>query len=209
MGQSSHIINTLLDLLTEGNWRGIRAVFLLLVITAVLFFAYDYYTASFTFGRLDKAADLISKMQQIESGGKLSPELDRIYATLRLQADEAVNHKPLSINIPEASLSVGTSHMLKFTAGGAIWVLLSLLTIRKMFRREPKSISQFAGFLAVATIFGFIGLLLPPFFWPWGNLVVYPILQPVVMLVLVGIYGYQEAKKQIPLRPKQTGSNAA
>ena len=75
----------------------------------------------------------------------------------------------------------------KFLAGGALWWLVALSVLRSVFRKEPSALTGFLGLLVFGAVFGAVGAAIPTFYWPWLNLVMYPLGHFVVILLL--IYG--------------------
>ena len=81
------------------DFSGRRALGLFLIVLMIIggFLLHDRYTASFTLGRLDHIADLVTKLQTIEaSPTKRSPELEAAYQALRTQVAEAIASKPIT-----------------------------------------------------------------------------------------------------------------
>jgi hypothetical protein len=149
---------------------------------------YDRYTSSFTFGRLNQAAELLEKLQNIESKQPMSPKIEILYSKLYKQSDEAISEHPWSLTVKSTApkLYFSTEDLYKFIAGGAPWFLLSLVAIPGIFRREKDQLSGFLGVQVFGIFFGAIGVLIPTIFWPWVNLIIYPLFHPLLLtLVLV------------------------
>ena len=69
--------------LVDITWRKTLTFFILACIAVGSVLAYDRYTAKFTLARLAESADLVTKLQAIESSSaKQSPELEQIYKNL-------------------------------------------------------------------------------------------------------------------------------
>jgi hypothetical protein len=181
------------------DFSGRRALGLLAIVVIIIggFLLYDRYTASFTLGRLEHAADLITKLQAIESSPtKRTPELEAAYQSLRTQVSEAISSKPITISLPPPKVPVTTSQVLKFICGALPWFLISLTMLPKAIRGDATALGGFFGVTLFAIFFGFVALLIPTFWWPWGSLILYPLLHPIFVLVVIAAIGMRMASNK-------------
>jgi hypothetical protein len=183
------IIEKLLVFFSEFTWR---RFFALLVVAALLFMAFslfERYTSSFRLGRLQKSAELISKIQAIETTiTNSSLELQRDYRALIAQATEAVEVKPISLDVLPSTLRFSMDDVWKFLAGGVLWFIFALFTIPKSLRGDKESRRAFGGMMLFAAISGFVGIFVHPYRWPWFHLFLFPfILMGAVFLMLVPV----------------------
>jgi len=132
----SALLEKLLVFFSEFTWR---RFFALLVVAALLFVAFslfERYTSSFRLSRLQKTADLISKIQEIElTITNASPEVRSDYKAVVAQVTDAVNSKPLSLDFIPSTLHFSMDGFWKFIAGGSLWVVFALISIRAEFSK--------------------------------------------------------------------------
>ena len=114
--------------------------FALLILVALLFVAFslfERYTSSFRLGRLQKTADLISKIQEVElTITNNTPELRNDYNVLMSQVTEAVNAKPLTLDFIPGTLHFSMDYLWKFLAGGSLWLVFGVIAIRTELKKS-------------------------------------------------------------------------
>lgn len=167
---------------------------ILLVVSALLIF--DGFTSFFTMNRLDRGAEIISKLQTIEQKGEMSDDLEEAYSNLRNQLNAALSSKPWTVRLSLPRFDVPHSRLLKFFAGIVPFGLLSLIAIGDIFRRKQGAASAFLGIWIIAFIFGIINLLMPVFWWPWFNLAIVPIMTSLFVLTIIAIIAVNQTKKE-------------
>lgn len=193
-------IEAFLNFFLEFTWPRIRAVLILLIIVVIGIFCYDAYTSAITYGRLQKAAELILTLQEIEESTiKRSHALEETYQTLLSRTKDAIIPKPWTI----ASRTNETSQLLKFFAGGGLWFAISLMMIPQITRKNGSGLSGIFVTLTFGCIFGGIGMLLPTIFWPWFNLIIYPSIPFFGLFGVVGYLAYRTAVKSGKTAPSK------
>ena len=76
---------------------------------------YEIYTSAFRFSRLQKAADLLSKIEELDSRGtNASPELLRARKALVAQSVEAIDSKPITLQFVPSTLKFSMDGVWKF-----------------------------------------------------------------------------------------------
>ena len=143
---------------------------------------YELYTSSFRLDRLQKAADLFVRLEEIRLHGTNNPpEMRRAYTVLIAQTTEAIEEKPVSLRNLLAQITSSTDSLWKFSAGAALWLVLALFQLPKKATRPGKD--QFLGLMLLGVASGFVGVFVPPIGWPWFHLLLYPWLFLLAMLV--------------------------
>ena len=59
-------VKEIVEVVTEFTWRKFFALLVVLAILVVFFSGYERYTSSFRLSRLQKSAELIAKLQEID-----------------------------------------------------------------------------------------------------------------------------------------------
>ena len=143
---------------------------------------YELYTASFRLERLQKAADLFVRLEEIRLHGTNSPpEMRRAYTALIDQTTEAIEEKPVSLRHLFAQFTLSTDSLWKFLAGAGLWLVLALLQLPRAATRPGKD--RFLGLILLAVASGSVGMFVPQVGWPWFHLLLYPWLFLLAMLV--------------------------
>lgn len=153
-------------------------IFLLVLAGAALY--YERYTANFALTRLEKASALLKELESSKYEGQSSKELAEMHREIAMQlrgllvnerekSQTAEVKSDFSFPIPERVL------LWKTFAGGALWLLLAILILIFSSDKSAK-FAGFLGFLILAIPFSVLGGLLPTIYWPWFNLIVYPLL---------------------------------
>lgn len=157
----------------EFTWKKLRILLAVVVVAIVALFVYERYTSSFQFSRLQRATDLLAKLQEIQIRATNSaPEIDAARKQLVAQVVQAINQKPITLDFVPSKLSIQMDSLLKFAAGGALWCFLALFYIPKLRTKEGKN--SFIGLIMMAGLTGAIGIFVPPIWWPWFHLLLFP-----------------------------------
>jgi hypothetical protein len=165
-------LEALLKFFTEFTWKRLLALIIVLVVTFGLFSLFERYTSSFRLGRLQKAADLLVKVQEIENNTNRPPELELARHALIEQTVEAIKTEPLTLEFVPATLKFSMDTVWKFAAGAAFWCFLGLFQIHKL--RDKKTKEALAGLLLAAIVSGIVGTFIPTIWWPWFHIFIYP-----------------------------------
>jgi len=114
-------------------------------------------------------------VQELESR-QIAPnsELDRARRALVAQTVEAVEKKPLTLDFVPATMHFSMDNLWCFMAGSAMWIVFALFQLPKI--KEKKERDAFLGILLVAGLSGFFAVFVPPIWWPWFHLFIYPFL---------------------------------
>ena len=195
MDYASAIVN-----LSQGlTWKRALVIGLLIVFAVVGLLVFERYTNSFRLNRLQKAADVLAVLNEIEADTlDSSPAVERLHNEIAAELAEALRTDPPSLALPTIS-GAAPRHAawLKLLFGAMPWLLLALVSLPSALRGSEAGLGGVIAFLFVGGFFGVLGLLIPAWFWPWLNLVVYPLVHPLLLVALLVIVGM----KQTPPTP--------
>ncbi|SRR6266446_5258747 len=184
------IVKAFDGLLTDFSWRRLTAIIFFSLYVASVFAAYEAFTGHFRLSRIQQAADVAAKLQDIESKGFSSDSnLSRLHANLVRQLQESATPGAEMIHPPKS--------LWKFLAAVAPWLLLTTAYIfQPTFRRDPYTPKNpgaiLLGLAALALITGITAIFVPTFLWPWGSLFIYPALTFTLFVVFVVAWHYRK-----------------
>ena len=171
-------------LLGSLNWERLIVIVLALAIGIGITLAYEAQTHHFAIERIDRTADVLTKLESLRknveenSGAEQSKViLDSLYAQI------------LSISQQTESYLELRKSNLKFAIGFLPWLVMSLIYLTFEGGDGERSWIGFFGALVFGGIFGGIGAVLPDFWWPWGNLAIYPFGIWIILLVIFAKFG--------------------
>lgn len=178
------VIESIFKFGSEFTWRK----FLTLVVVSLLafgaFLLFERYTSSFRLSRLQKASDLLVRLQEIEQKGtNNSPELIRARQTLMNEAIKAIEEKPVSLDFIPSKLVFSWEYLWKFLAGAACWWLAALYQWKSTVKSAPNH--PMVGFLLIGGICGFTGIFVSPIVWPWFHILAIPLITPVAITLAI------------------------
>jgi hypothetical protein len=185
------LVERLAEFFSEFTWPRFFALLVVISLLVVAFSLFERYTSSFRLGRLQRTADLISKIQEIETTiTNATPELRADYKALLAQTTEAVNSKPISLDFIPGTLRFSIDGLWKFLAGGSLWILLGLFAVREERKKGSSIKNLIGGFVVLAAISGFAGMFVPSIWWPWFHIFIWPLvfLFGVTLLLVPVIY---------------------
>ncbi len=191
------IIEAFLKFFSEFSWRRLLAIVIVGMLVAVGFILYERYTSGFRLGRLQKQADLLVTLNQLQAANiRSDPRLAKIYDRLVADADDAAHTKPLSISFFAPPSGMFSHAVAKFLAGAAPWAFVGLFFIRGILRGDKTSASALLGVIVFIVLFGVIGAALPNVWWPWFNLWIYPIGHFLLFVIAVVLYTVRSGRRQ-------------
>ena len=176
------MLNRLLDLIESiifgFTWRRFLAVALLIGIFCGVLFIFEHYTSYFGLRKLEKATALLSTLQEIDGSKSLesNEELSTIKSNVILELQEITQQKPLlppfKFSFPLLKSAILSLHsgFWKFFIAASPWIVLLVYIV---FHRS--SVRGFVTLFVCILISGGLGIILPEFLWPIGNLIIYPI----------------------------------
>jgi hypothetical protein len=163
------VFQTLEKLFLDFTWRRLIQVLFTIILGLAIFVAFERYTSYFQLARLEKATQILERLHQIEADEKLSKEeeLQAIHSKLAAELNVTVSTKEISISLDY--------RFYKFLAGAAPWLLFSFIYVAGFRKRDKTRTVGVIAAIFCGIMFGAIGLLIPDLFWPWLNLIIYPI----------------------------------
>jgi hypothetical protein len=183
------LFTELIKFFSEFTWKKLFSIFVILVITFTIVTIYEFYTSAFRFSRLQKAADLLSKIEEIDSHGtNTNPELLRAKKALITQAVEAIDTKPITLDFVPSTLKFSLDGVWKFLAGAALWFILALTQIIDI--NDKKKRPAFFGMLMIACVTGFCGMFVPSIWWPWFHIFIFPWILLICIVIALLPFGY-------------------
>jgi hypothetical protein len=181
------IVEAFNRLLSDFTWRRLIALVMFTAYVALFFIVYEATTAQFRLARIEHAANIVARLQEIEAK-HLDPTstLGAVHSDLINRLREVSN--PSAVSLP------AYAGFYIFLAAAAPWLLMMSMAISNIRKKKPDAWWGFAGVVMLAILAGFTGLIIPTFLWPWGNLVVYPIVLFIVFVVSAGMWQNQKEK---------------
>jgi hypothetical protein len=181
-------------LISDFNWRNLR-IFLSVIIAGIAcFYVYDYYTAAFELARLQKSADLLARLQEIQAHGtNSSPELLKAQDAITAQATYVIEQKPLTLNYFWSKRSCLPNPIVNFIISAFPFLIFSLILIPRKSQQRITSLAVV--FIALALFSGMLGIITGEFFGPWFRLVGLPSIIFFIFLILILPSNYRAAKQ--------------
>jgi hypothetical protein len=192
-------VKEIVEVLTEFTWKKFFIFLGLLTALIVGLLAYEGYTSSFRLSRLQKSAELVAKLQEIDlTITNNSQGLQNAYQALVVQANEAIATKPLSLDVLPTTLRISMDTVWKFLAGGVLWFILG--TFLLIITKDKSRWALFGGMVQVGVLTGFFAMWIPAVHWPWFHIFIFPFLFAfgvmVVVVPIVYVTGKIKANKK-------------
>lgn len=170
------IATSVTKIVDEFTWKRFLSLIVFLVIVLLGFLLYERYTSNFQLSRIQKTAEILELLQKIQAQQEMSPEIALIHSQLAVELEAVLNAKPWSVAFPEViKIENGPQTIGKFIAGGFLWILFACFTIPGIVKKDQGSIGAFIVLCLIGIFFGWVGTKIPTIWWPWMNLIIYPI----------------------------------
>ena len=172
-------------LLSDFTWRRLSALLALTAYLGLLFAVLEAVTGHFRLARIEHATNIVARLQEIEAKQPpASPELAAVRADLirRLRG----------LTSPDTTTAPDFASLWKFLSAAAPFTLMLLIFVPGLRRGDAGAKSGMFGIGVIAVFAGFIGLLIPTFLWPWGNLLVFPL----ILFLCFGVFAFRWQKSQ-------------
>lgn len=185
-------IRPLFEWFETFSWRKFFVLVGLIVLLLFFLSLYERFTSSFRLARLNRTAELIAKMRDLEASvTNCSVTVREDYKELLKQVDEAVKFKPLSLDVIPSRITFSMDGLWKFLAGSAAWVVLAFLGVWDAKRREVKGNlwRAFFGISGFGAISGACSMLCPAIWWPWFHLLLWPFLFTMAFGIFATVFG--------------------
>ena len=150
-------------------------IFLFLAIILVLVILYESYTGTFEYIRINKSIQLMKELQELEQSGILNNEhLKETYLEAVKRTSELL--KEQSIILPDKVDKEKVSWWKKGLASSWIWLLCAICFLPGVLKGKTEK-SFILGILIPAGAAWLIGMIIPPFWWPWFHAIILVIIQ--------------------------------
>jgi len=154
-------------LLSDFSWRRVTALLVFTLYIAMFFAVSELFTGHFRLARVEHAAKILSRLQEIEAKSLPSDSpLARVHRNLTVTLEQLTAASPG----PPATLVP----LWKFLAAVAPWLAMGLFFLRDLSRGKPGAGLTIIGVVSLGLLAALFAMVVPTFLWPWGNLVIYP-----------------------------------
>jgi hypothetical protein len=161
---------------------------------------YERYTATMGLGRLQREADLIVRLEEIQSRvtNAMTPDIIHLNAVLLTNATRTIQEKPISLEFVPSKLTFSFDSLWKCLWGGSLWLVFAIIYLPKSKTKEGRNTIK--SFLVLAAISGIVGLFVPPIWWPWFHIFIFPWLLIICVLFAIAPFAivmanFQKARK--------------
>jgi hypothetical protein len=190
----SGFFEALFKFFSEFTWRKLGALIIVGVCTVVALSLYERYTSSFRINRLQRVTELLLKVRELEDKhAEAGSDLELARTTLIKQVIEAVQQKPITLDVLPTTIRLSVDDAWHFLAGSALWFILAATQINSL--KEKKGRDAFVGLFLVACVSGFFAIFTPIVWWPWFHLFIYPFLLVAAIAVAMAPFAYIVSKR--------------
>jgi hypothetical protein len=186
------LLAKILEVITGDNSKGIKRLFLVVVILLPIFLIFgNYFYGNI---RLEQKVNILKELSSINESEIKNAQLKTYYNELvnSLIKNDLPSTNNIQISNENKYDFSNTIIVWKFLSGSILGILVMIVAV---FAKYEKPILKIVGFLLVgifASIIGGLGLLIPTFDPPMINYIGYPILQ--LILLVIGVTAYQKKK---------------
>lgn len=183
-------------LISEFSWRRLVFLVMFLVMAASIVWLWENNTGQMRLTRIERTIAILNSIKDIQDHPvmKSDPALNRILSSLKDDLKEFSEHNAQPVFLG--------AKWRKAFAGGAIWLLFSLLYLPALRTRENNELQALIGCLIMAVFFGVIGVWLPDFAYPWLNFILYPVTNFIIIMAIAFLW---QARKRARIK-KQSGA---
>jgi len=179
----SGFFETLLKTLLEADRRKLRSIVMVAIVVFGLVCFYEWFTASFRITRLQKATELLLRVQELQNRGtNMAPDLEAARRTLIQQVKAVIEEKPTLPSLALLKPGSTVAPVLKFVAGGSLCFLWALLLVPQF--KRPSARQSLLGLIVAGALIGLVAILLPAIWWPWFHLFILPGLSLCALLII-------------------------
>jgi len=197
----SDLSQSVISVFAELTWKRFLGLLLLAVITVCLFLAFERYTASFSLTRIQKAAEVLQSVHQLESSGVSSnPQLKEAYVSLLQQTKSTIATKPFSLSLAFPAFSIFS--LIKFFCSFWPWSLLFLIFLTSKDSSTRLGITSI--FVIMGVLSGTFAVFLPDHYWL--NIIFYPVGAFLTIFIVIGLFGFYIGRRRTRAqKPEQGG----
>jgi hypothetical protein len=186
-------------LFVEFSWRRALYVMLIIGVTVSVLFLAEWYTGYLRLGRLQRSAEILTRLQDIETKAAVSsPRVRQIEAELLGELAATTYPREIAFQIPRTVPMSTTQRVWAFVAGAAPWIFVTCFGFANARRGEPAAWTAVFMLLVIAGLFGWFGSLLPQLLWPWAQLIIYPVGQIIIVGGIGAIIALRASRRAKP-----------
>ncbi|TEU15132.1 MAG: hypothetical protein E3J21_13990 [Anaerolineales bacterium] len=163
------------------------------VIVSVILFVlgvlgYEHLTGHFYYGRLEKKIALLKELQLIANEGIASNQ--ELYPIYQSAVEELTHYEVRGLPFPPLpSVSFGDPVTWgKAISGASVWLLFLIVgvssDVKKAGRISGATIGAAVLVIIIATVFAWVGTIIPTIFSPWVNYIGFPAIQSALFFLL-------------------------
>ncbi len=182
MKEVAELIASLLkELDSRRKWIAI-ALFAILILA--LMSGFEYFTGHFYYESLEKKVRLLKELQIISNAGIASNS--DLYPIYRSAVEELSRPRELRIALPLEYLADPVT-IGKAVSGALVWLVILIFGVaseRKKGTFAGITVAVAVVLLFIATLFGWIGSILPTVLNPWVNFIGFPLAQFLVLALI-------------------------
>jgi hypothetical protein len=163
------------ELFLNFSWR--RLLYLISIIIIIFFtcVSYEWYTKQFELSKLERCTQILKNLQEIDKNGFSEDSMknahDQILSRLNI------------VLLPKSQMFSINPNVVKIVFAILPWFLFSLIFI--FDKSGNTKIPGLIGTSLFAVLSGLVGMLIPIFMWPWGNIIIYPWLVFLITVITV------------------------
>lgn len=186
-------LEALAKLITEFSWKRFFGLLLLVIIVMLGLSLYERFTSSFRLNRLQKEAEILATLQEIEKKGPMADsKLNNTFSQISQELQEASTYRPLTLKF-----AISATPFWKFIAGASIWLIFSVLTFIDALKTRKHDDWSVCGFtLVLAVIFGMVGVAIPDQRQVWINYILYPVGHVFLMFGVISLLGKKPEQQE-------------
>ena len=162
-------VSNLFENFTIKRFLALCCAFAIIIFAVLL---YEKYTNNFKLNRLQKSAEILKTLQDVNQNNiESNKELLVVYKNIEKELSELSDPS----NPAHLNYSPENAGFKKFIAAFFPWLLSMLATYPQFKNKERTAVPGLIGIAIIGLFFGWVGYLLPIIFWPWFNLVIFPV----------------------------------
>jgi hypothetical protein len=182
-------------LFVEFSWRRILHIVLLFATALSLFLLFEWYTSYFQLQRLSKSTEILARLQEIESKGFISnSELKKIHSQAVKELQASQHDRMIQLGLRATPGPDFLRALFKWAAAASPWWLMALAAWLSLRGKKGGGPQPITAFLIIGLLLGAIGMAIPTFYWPWFNLVIYPVAHFIIIVTLIVFVASKAAK---------------
>lgn len=160
------LLNVLERVVLEPTGRRFFLLAIMIAIGAATFAIFEWYTSYFELSRIEKTAEVLSKLQDLASKETTSSSGDTVLIRQLVDATHATLYERRFLPQLSRAQPSKLQSTWAFLAGMAPWLILAIVAAWTE-RREPETPRVVVLVLAVGLLMGWLGTSVAGIFFPW------------------------------------------